>query len=56
MPDFDLISDLHLDMRKNPMRMIMDIEPTSNTLVIAGDLAEARNIEGYDEDDPQSAP
>lgn len=45
MPYFDLISDLHLDMRKNPMRMIMDIEPTSNALVIAGDLAEARNIQ-----------
>lgn len=44
MPDFDLISDLHLDMRKNPMRMLTDIEPTSSTLLIAGDLCEARNV------------
>lgn len=44
MADFDLISDLHLDMRKNAIQMLMDIEPTSYTLVIAGDLCEAQNL------------
>ena len=44
MPDFELISDLHLDMRRDPMRMLRDIEPDSETLVIAGDLCEARNL------------
>ena len=44
MADFELISDLHLDMRRDPMRLLMDIEPDSETLVIAGDLCEARNL------------
>jgi len=42
--DFELISDLHLDIRRDPMRLLMDIEPDSETLVIAGDLCEARNL------------
>lgn len=44
MPNFDAISDLHLDMRPNATRLLMDIEPGSETLVIAGDLCEARNL------------
>jgi len=45
MPDFDLISDLHLDMRPKAVQMLEDINPTSKLLVIAGDLCEARNLQ-----------
>lgn len=41
---FDLVSDLHLDMRSEPEQMLLDIEPQSPVLVIAGDLCEARNL------------
>ena len=44
MNSFDLFSDAHLDMRREPMRMLMDIEPQSAVLVVAGDLCESRNI------------
>ena len=44
MTSFDLVRDLHLDMRREPLRMLMDIEPQSAVLVIAGDLCESRNI------------
>ena len=45
MNSFDLLSDLHLDMRREPIQMLMDIEPQSAVLVIAGDLSEARNLQ-----------
>ena len=44
MPSFDLISDLHLDLQDNPMQMLIDMEPLSDMLMVAGDLCEARNI------------
>lgn len=45
MRSFDLISDLHLDMHHQPEQMLLDMEPQSPLLVIAGDLCEARNIQ-----------
>ena len=45
MPSFDLISDLHLDMRDEPVQMLKDMEPLSNILVLAGDLCESRNLQ-----------
>ena len=42
---FDLISDLHLDMHDQPEQMLLDMEPLSPLLVIAGDLCEARHIQ-----------
>lgn len=44
LPNFDLVSDLHLDMRPRASRLLSDIDPMSNTLVIAGDLCEARSL------------
>lgn len=38
MPNFDLGSDWHLDTRKNAADLLEAIEPTSDTLVLAGDL------------------
>lgn len=45
MLSFDLVSDLHLDMWDDKASSMLEaIEPTSDTLVIAGDLCEAINL------------
>lgn len=44
MKSFDLVSDLHLDMRPNPVELLMEIQPTSDMLVVAGDLCEIVNL------------
>ena len=44
MKSFDLISDLHLDMRPNPVELLINVQPTSDMLVIAGDLCEIVNL------------
>lgn len=46
MPDTDYCSDLHLDFYGNhAFELLNAIQPTSQTLVIAGDLSEARNFD-----------
>ena len=45
MKQFDAISDLHLDMRPNPVELLMNVNPTSDMLVIAGDMCEIVNLE-----------
>ncbi len=40
---FDLISDLHLDFHRDWKAVLTRLRPQSNTLVLAGDLAEFRN-------------
>ena len=46
MSNFDLVSDLHLDFYDSKAeRLLEKIEPTSETLVVAGDMCEARNAD-----------
>ena len=44
MKSFDLVSDLHLDMRPNPAELLMNMQPSSSMLVVAGDLCEIVNL------------
>jgi predicted phosphodiesterase len=46
MPKLDLLSDLHLDFyRDRSIQMLKDIQPNAETLVLAGDFCEIRDLD-----------